>query len=220
MPVDPTPVMLAVAAVIAGLVVFAGLVLAGVAIVRRLGLPPGLPEGPNYEPPPPPVRDRPDRKAAQATAQAQARLQRLYDRARSAASASHECQEMLALGTLGGFDHLCIALGVKRGLDDKARAAVDTIRREAAKAKAAAEAAEPAMRRATLAAPETVLVEVENEIDRQAAAAEAARTAALEAAKSLPDHRNRRLWFLLILLAVMTAWMAVILMLTRRLPWP
>jgi hypothetical protein len=206
MPVDPTPVMLAVAAVVAGLMVFAVLVLAGVGIVRRLGLPRDLPEGPSYEPPPPPVRDRPDRAAAQATAQAQARLQRLYDRARSAAGAFQACQELLAL------------VATDAVLDDQARAAVDAIRRAAATAKAAAEAAEPAMRRATLNAPETVLVEVETEIDRQDVAAEAALVEARKAAEKLPDHRNRRLWFLLILLAVMVAWMAVMLTLTRRLP--
>ena len=68
MPPLPTDLMAPMGAVIAALVLFAGLLHLGLVIVRRLKLPQDLPEGPHYEPPPPPVSEVLDPASAQSAA--------------------------------------------------------------------------------------------------------------------------------------------------------
>ncbi len=53
------PVVLITGAIVAALLVFAGMLLLGVAIVRWLRLPTDLPEGPRFEPPPPDLVEDP-----------------------------------------------------------------------------------------------------------------------------------------------------------------
>jgi len=64
------PVVLVTGAIIAALLVFAGMLLLGVAIVRWLKLPTDLPEGPRFEPPPPDLIEDPAGAAERAAERA------------------------------------------------------------------------------------------------------------------------------------------------------
>ncbi len=85
------PVVLVTVAVVAALLLFAGLLLFGTGLVRWLALPTDLPEGPRFEPPPPTPTD--DRTGATARAAAQAEVADRGRRAHAlwtAAVAAHE----------------------------------------------------------------------------------------------------------------------------------
>jgi hypothetical protein len=216
MPNDPLVALYAVAAVIGGLLAFAALLLAGVGVVRRLALPQELPEGPRFEPPPPPLRARPDRAAAREAAVRQEALRALYARGLPILRSAQQCHELLGA-----------AEGVA-GVDPAVKTtALAELQRSAATAAAAATAADQALRQldqelrrvpgpdaAGLAAAATAASVC---VDQQALAAQGALAAARAAAAALPDLQGRRrLWLMLGLLAVMVAWVVAMALITRR----
>jgi hypothetical protein len=81
MPSDPVVVVIAVSA---ALMVFSLILLGGVRLVRLLGLPQDLPEGPRFEPPPPPLLAVADRAQAQAVRANQVHHHARFAQARSA----------------------------------------------------------------------------------------------------------------------------------------
>lgn len=95
----PAEALLAQGAVVAALLVFAVVVVGGRWLVQRLRLPTDLPEGPRFEPPPPPAVDRCDPAAARAAAAIQLRRAALGDEAHQAARAA------FAAGLAAGRDH-------------------------------------------------------------------------------------------------------------------
>lgn len=90
----PDLLLLSMAALVGGLMLFAGLLLVGTRIVRWLHLPQDLPEGPRFEPPPPPAVPRGERAAAAIVAAAQARLRTVYAEVHALARAAAECQDL------------------------------------------------------------------------------------------------------------------------------
>ncbi len=91
---DPEMLTAVVVALVGGLTVFAVLLLAGVALVRALGLPQELPDGPRFEPPPPPLRAHGERSGALQAAARQAAVTALYARARELEFQERECQAL------------------------------------------------------------------------------------------------------------------------------
>jgi hypothetical protein len=88
------PLLLGVIAIVAALLLFSGLLLLGVAVVRRLRLPTDLPDGPRFEAPPPALVLDP--AGATERAAAQAAWSRLGARARARwqqAVAAHEARD-------------------------------------------------------------------------------------------------------------------------------
>lgn len=171
--------------VVGALLLFAGLLHLGRWIVRLLKLPNDLPEGPHFEPPPPPIRDVLDHAEAGRVAAHQARLRALYAKAREAAQASVACAELAAQ------DYVAVQGAPDPGV---AKAGLAQL---AARAKAAAEAAEQAVRRDD---------PVEVDVTTPAGDALAAKAEAEGIAGRFPSGRERRLRWMLILLAVMILW--------------
>lgn len=189
MPVPPE--MLApMGAMVAALVLFAGLLQFGLFVVRRLKLPQDLPEGPHFEPPPPPVRDVLEPAAARAQAAIQARRRLIYACAHSAARAAASCAEASLLSLVAG-----------PGTPDPATASTE-LARLAATAKAAADAADQAMSGSDL---DTAAADTE----RHMAEAVSAFIATQAVLAPFPAPANRRLRWLLIVLGVMIAWMVL-----------
>lgn len=197
MPPLPTDLMAPMGAVIAALVLFAGLLHLGLVIVRRLKLPQDLPEGPHYEPPPPPVSEVLDPAAARAVAALQARRRAIYDRAHAAARAAADCAEAAL-----------VPLIAAPGAPDPATAHADLLR-HAAVAKAAAEAAEKAMRGSDLALAAA-------DTERHAAEADAALVASAAVLAPFPEPGNRRMLVMLIALGVVLVfWLFVFVILPQ-----
>ena len=80
----PMPMLLAV---VAAITATGFLLLFGGWLVRRFNLPTDVPEGPAFEPPPPPLIHRPDRKLADTQAATTRAARSLAERARTAAVA-------------------------------------------------------------------------------------------------------------------------------------
>lgn len=177
----PPELMAPLGAVVAALLLFAGLLQFGVLIIRRLKLPQDLPEGPHYEPPPPPVADVLDPAAARTVAARQTARRAVYARAHDALRAAVACAEAALVP-------LPAALGA-----DPVSARAELVRL-AAVAKAAAEAAEQTMRSDGLDAATAT--------ERHAAEAEAAVASGVEVRKPFPPPGRLRLWLMLAALAV------------------
>ena len=193
----PTDLMAPMGAVIAALMLFAGLLHLGLFIVRRLKLPQDLPEGPHYEPPPPPVSEVLDPAAARAVAALQARRRAVYERAHAAARAAADCAEAAL-----------VPLIAAPGAPDP-RAAHENLVRHAAVAKTAAEAAEKAMRGSDLALAAA-------DTERYAAEADAALAACSAVLAPYPEPGNRRMLVMLIALGVVVAfWLIVFVVLPQ-----
>lgn len=184
----------ALGAVILGLVIFAGLLLVGLAIIRALRLPQDLPEGPRFEPPPPDIREPSDRAAAVAIASERNRLREQLAQAHAAISDGAVCQETLA------------ALDAFPGKDDPVHAtAVADLRAAATLAIAAGNEAEQL---ATRLRGQPADAASAAQLADLATRAASARRAVDEACARLPDGGgNRRLIWMLVLLAVMVAWL-------------
>ena len=69
----PEEMLVPMVGVVIALLLFGGLLLFGVWVIKRLKLPNDLPEGPYFEPPPPPVRDLLDHVEARRMAARQMR---------------------------------------------------------------------------------------------------------------------------------------------------
>jgi hypothetical protein len=209
----PDLVLLSMAALIGGLVIFAGLLLLGTRIVRWLGLVPerkDLPEGPRFEPPPPPPVARPDRAAAGVVAAAQARLRSLYAEAHAVVSAGLECQalhhQVVAAGQVSPFVEV-----------------VPVTERCSATAVASATAVEKALssfdqrlRTDRTAIGEAEITALRQEISAHALSAQGALTQARAAVAPLPDGGNRRLIVLVVMLVVMIAWVIAMQFLLKK----
>jgi hypothetical protein len=95
MGIPPAELLAAMGGIIGGLLVMVVCVLTGTRIVRWLKLPQELPEGPLFEPPPPPIRSKPDRKQAHEMAALQQRLRTIYESGHSTMRAAQQIQEHL-----------------------------------------------------------------------------------------------------------------------------
>lgn len=201
MPVDPQLLPLSMIAIVGGLMLFAALLLFGVKLIQWLKLPQDLPEGPRFEPPPPPSVLRGDRIAAAATAAVQARLQAIYAQAHAVVRAAAECQELHVLVRSAG------------PLEPFAAVAPVTERCSAA-AVTNATAMENVLadfdRRLRTNRAAVTVADIEaatRDIEGYAVVAQSALNEARTAVAPLPNGgANRRLYMLLALLAVMIAW--------------
>jgi hypothetical protein len=201
MPADPLQLFLTMFAMIGGLMIFALLLLAGVAIVRWLKLPQELPEGPRFEPPPPPTVAHGNRAQAAVVAASQATLRMLYDQAHQAARAAFETQELHQFANTAGTG-------------EKVNAITAITSRCAATALTAGTMVEQTLttfdqqvrtQRATLT--DAGIVRVRAVIDSQLIIIQSALTEARSAVQPLGDGQgNRRLIILVVLLVVMIAW--------------
>jgi hypothetical protein len=211
MPVDPQLLPLSMIAIVGGLMIFALLLLFGVKLIRWLKLPQDLPEGPRFEPPPPPSVLRGDRTAAAATAAVQARLQAIYAQAHAVVRAAAECQEL---------HHFVRSAGP---VEPFAAVAPVTERCSAA-AVTNATAMEQVLSafdgrlRIDRAAVTTADMEVAmRDIAHHALIAQGALSEARAAIAPLPNGgANRRLYILLALLAVMIAWVFAMQYILRK----
>jgi hypothetical protein len=102
MPADSLHLLLTMSAMVGGLLTFALLLLLGVRVVRWLQLPVDLPEGPRFEPPPPPTVAHGNRTQAVITAQAQAHLRTFYQLVHDAVRSAFETQEIHTQVNKGG----------------------------------------------------------------------------------------------------------------------
>lgn len=188
-------IMPAMGAVILGLLIFAGLLLIGLAIIRRLRLPQDLPEALQYEPPPPDIREPTSDAAAVAIATRRRSQWERLTRAHAAVDDGLVCQETL------------VALDAFPGKDDPAHAAaVAELRTAAAQAITAGSEAERLARHLRERPDDDAIASPLMEL---AARAATARKAVDDACARLPDGGgNRRLWWMLVLLVVMVVWLA------------
>ena len=210
MPPEPDLLFLVMAALIGGLMVFALLLQLGTAIVRWLKLPQDLPEGPRYEPPPPPSVPKGDRVAAAVAAAAQARLASIYAEAYAVARAAAECQDLhqqvKAAGAVEPFaavsplteQYCATALASSKVVDESLTVFSGRLRTERA---AVSDAEIDAMR--TVVADHSLTVN-------------GALTQARVAVAPLPDGGNRRLIMLVVMLVIMIAWVIAMQLLLKK----
>jgi hypothetical protein len=211
MPVDPQLLPLSMAAIVGGLMIFALLLLFGTKLILWLKLPQDLPEGPRFEPPPPPSVLRGDRTTAAATAAVQARLQAIYTQAHAVVRAATECQEM----------HLLVR---SAGPVEPFAAVAPVTERCSATAVTSATAMEHVLAafdrrlRADRAAVTVADMEaVTRDIAHHALVAQGALSEARAAIAPLPNGgANRRLYMLLALLAVMIVWVFAMQYILRK----
>jgi hypothetical protein len=210
MPFDPALVNLVMAALVGGLVLFASLLLFGTRLVRWLKLPQDLPEGPRFEPPPPPAVARGDRARAAQTAAAQARLAALYADAHAVVRAAAACQDLHHQVSTSGPQEQFVAAAAVTG-------------RTSATAVNAANAVEMALmacdrrlRGDRAAVGDEELAALARTISGHALTAQGALAEARLAVAPLPDGGNRRLILLVLLLVVMIAWVVAMQTLLRR----
>lgn len=210
MPADPQFLTFWMSGVVGGLLLFALLLLFGTVIVRWLQLPQDLPEGPRFEPPPPPSVLLGDRTSAKVTAAAQAGLRTLYADAHAVVRAAAECQDLHQQ--------------VRSGGPVQPYAAVSPItERCSATAVTSATALEQTLasfdRR--LRTDRASVVEADLETLRQNIAGHALTTqGALAEARAavapLPDGSNRRLFLLVGMLVVMIVWVIAMQILLKK----
>lgn len=183
----PDELLVPMVGVVVALLLFGALLQWGVWIIRRLKLPNDLPEGPHFEPPPPAIRDAigPDEARRIAAVQLQRRAR--FARARAAATAAMRCAEWASQ------DYPTAA-----GMTDPR----PELQRLADQAKAAAESAERLVRSTDDEAQAGA-------IDHHATTAETAASQAEAIVAKHPSGRERRLRIMLIILAVMIVWCAL-----------
>ena len=211
MPVDPQLLPLSMIAIVGGLMIFAVLLLFGVKLIRWLKLPQDLPEGPRFEPPPPPSVLRGDRTAAAATAAVQVRLQAIYSQAHAVVRAAAECQEL----------HLLVR---SAGPVEPFAAVAPVTERCSAAAVTNATAMENVLsdfdRRLRTNRAAVTVADIEaatRDIEGYAVVAQSALNEARTAVAPLPSGgANRRLYILLALLAVMIAWVFAMQYILRK----
>lgn len=185
MPPLPTDVLVPMLGVVVGLLIFAGLLLLGMLIVRFLKLPNDLPEGPHFEPPPPAIKDVLSPAEASHIAAQQARLYHLYGRARHAHQAAQLCAELAAQ-----------SYAAAANAPDPVQAKADLVRL-AASAKQAAEHADHGVRQV-----EVDDVKIEQWVTETQSAASEAQALAIR----FPSGRERRLRLMMIVLVVLVVW--------------
>jgi len=189
MPAVPFEPFIGMAAVVGALLAFAGLLQAGLFVVRWLKLPQDLPEGAYFSPPAPPIADRLTPAEAQTRALATAALRRLYVMAHLAQRAAVACSDALTLAP-----------------PDRRPALMALTER----AKAAAEAADTATRKAEPPDAERVRASL-----REALAIRREARAAVADCVGDDGARRRRLMLMLVVLVVLWA-LSMVLILIRR----
>jgi hypothetical protein len=210
MPPGPDLVFLTMAGLIGGLLIFALLLLFGGVIVRRLKLPQDLPEGPRFEPPPPPAVPHGDRARAAVAATAQARLRTLYAQAHAVVRAAGECQELHhAVRSAGSAEPYASVQPVT----ERCSATAVT---SATAAEATLQALDRRLRADRTAVTEADLVAAAKELAAHELAAQGALAQARSAVAPLPDGGNRRLYILLVLLVVMIGWVIAMQFLLKK----
>lgn len=180
---EPGLVLAAISAVVGALAVFAALLLAGVRIVSALRLPTELPEGPRFEPAPPPAHAPGDPAAARARAALTARRRAVGDDAARAA----EIAEQLRLR--------------QEEVPDELRAPIAEAADEAARAAAVAETA---FRGDDLDDAEATTRDARERAERALERAE-------HVLRDAPAPSQRHLVVLVALLVVAVAWLAAML---------
>lgn len=210
MPADPQLVFVAMAVVIGGLLLFVALLFAGLGVVRLLKLPQELPEGPRFEPPPPPARSGGDRVEARRVAERQARLRQVYAQAHDAVRAGWSCRELRSACVLSAGD-------------ERMRQAGEILARTSATARTAAEAAEALLTdcdkrlradHAALSDPD--IAALGETLAGHAVTAQGALSEARRATEGLVgDGGRRRILLMLVALAVMVVWI-VLMQLLRK----
>jgi hypothetical protein len=209
MPADPQLVFVAMAVVIGGLALFVALLFGGLGVVRLLKLPQDLPEGPRFEPPPPPARVGGDRAEARRVAERQVRLRRVYDQAHDVVRVGWSCRDLRS--------------ALVPGDDERFRQASEAVARACITARAAAEAAEALLadcdkrlRAEHAALSEAEITALDAALQGHAVTAQGALAAARQAADGLAgDGGRRRILLMLGALAVMVLWIVLMQALRR-----
>ncbi len=210
MPPGPDTVFLAMFALIGGLVIFAGLLLFGSALVRWLKLPQDLPEGPRFEPPPPPAVPRGDRSAAALVAATQARLRTVYEQAHTVIIAAAECQHLHQQVASAGAVEPYVAIAVET---ERCSATAAT---SATAVEQTLTAFDKRLRSERAGVGEDDIEIVRKELAGHAVTAQGALTQARAAVAPLPDGGNRRLFLLVAMLVVMIAWVIAMQFLLKK----
>lgn len=175
------------AAVVGALFAFAGLLQAGLYVVKWLKLPQDLPEGAYFSPPAPPIADSLTPAQAQARAQGTAALRRLHVMAHLAQRAAVFCSEAVAIAPAERRPVLV-------ALAEQAKTAA-----EGADAARKADPVEPAVVRGHLRAALT-----------------ARREARAAVADCVGDDSARRRRLMLMLVALVVLWVASMLLILLR----
>ncbi len=204
MDTDPDQLMAVVVAMIGGIAAFSALLLLGGWVVRILRLPQDLPDGPRFEPPPPPVAALAERTAARLRAERQAEVHALYARIQELVRTAHECQLL------------------SHQLQDEGVAAevMAALTRHAAEAETASTQLMTAMATANARhgqqGPPAGLDELRGACDSAGKAIDAAIAAqrAIRAQVPLPSAPTRR--WLLLLLAIMVLWLVALITIIRH----
>lgn len=210
MPPAPELLTLSMAALVSGLVIFAGLLLFGGCLVHWFKLPQDKPDGTRFEPPAPPAVARGDRVAAAVTAAAQARLRALYDEAHAVVRAGYECQSLHQQVVAGGaVPPFAEVAPVTERCSATAAADADAVGKALA-------AFDGRLRAERTAIGEAEITALRQEIATHALSAQGALTQARAAVAPLPDGGNRRLIVLVVMLVVMILWVVVMQMLLKK----
>ena len=210
MPADPQLVFVAMAVVIGGLMLFVALLFGGLGVVRLLKLPQELPEGPRFEPPPPPARVGGDRVEAKRVAERQARLRQVYAQAHDVVRTSWSCRDLRStLVPVAG--------------DERVRHASEVVTTASATARTASDAAEALLadcdkrlRADHASVTDAEIAALSETLQSHAVTAQGALTVARQAAEGLAgDGGRRRILLMLAALAVMVVWIVLMQFLRR-----
>ena len=204
MPVDQLNLFLTMATMVGGLLLFALLLLAGVRIVRWLKLPQELPEGPRFEPPPPPTIAHGNRAQAAVVAASQAKLYALYAQAHHAVRAAFETQELHQVATNAGSSE-----SVKAITAITARCAA-TATTEGTVVEQTLATFDQQIRTDRSSLSESAIAQARSIIDTHVITIQGALNEARAAVVPLEDgSSNRRLIILVVLLVVMIVWVVI-----------
>ncbi len=210
MPVGPELLPLTMTALIGGLVVFALLLLTGTVLVRWLALPLDLPEGPRFEPPPPPTITKGDRATAAVAAAAQTRLRTVYEEAHVVVRLAGECQglhqQVVAAGA--GEPFAAVAL-VTEPYSVSATEHSNALHK-------ALTAFDQRLRTERSAVSGADIDALRTSIAEHAATVQELLRQTREALKPLPDGGNRRLILLVVMLVVMIAWVVTMRLMLNK----
>ncbi len=210
MPADPQFVTFCLVGVVGGLLLFALLLLFGTGLVRWLKLPQDLPEGPRFEPPPPPAVAHGDRTQAARTAAYQARLRTLYGEAHAVVRAAGQCQDLHQQVRAQGEGEPFAAVAV---VTERCSATAIT---SATALEHVLAMFDRRLRSARAAVTEGELATLGQEIAGHALATQSALMQARLAVAPLPVSGDRRLLLLVGLLVVMIGWVITMQYLLRK----
>lgn len=207
---DPDLPLLSMSALIGGLMLFAALLLLGTAIVRWLKLPQELPEGPRFEPPPPPTVPRGDRATAALAAATQARLRAVYGEAYAVAQAAAECQGLhQQVSSAGAVEPYAAVAAITGPCAATALASSKVVETSLDAFTARLHKERAAVGDVEIAAMHQLLAE-------HTLTVQGALTQVRSAIAPLPDGGNRRLIILVVMLVVMILWVVAMQVLLKK----